>query len=493
MPRPAAACVARAPASTAGMSCGSRPASAAGHAGRRETPPPSAVCPRADVPGFVRAEHRLVRLRARGRPAPPLPPGRARRAARWRRKKGDGLCDRCWQRHPDRARSPKPTTSPRLEDPPGGWASFAEFAAERHCMARACVMITAVGRLLDDDQPIHPQALLERSRRPGRSAGALARTLEDFFVTTSPRLRPRSRRPASPPAAGSDGSTRPRAVASGGGRCSANTSSGPANVPAGPAPIPEPTSPSNRPWPVVRDLARFLVDERAKTDWATVQTADIEAFLNAQPANRRRRLAAARQFFRWARRTSSCSSTPPARDAHAASRVHRQTLTIAEQRRLFRRWTTDPDVHPHEALVGLLALLHACTERRAPRATSRRLRPRTPHAARRRPPAPGPARSRQLSTVPQRLPRSASRSAPATRTSSSPRSPRPRITPASTAYITHVLDPAGVRTEDAPLHPTRRPPHQPRPQARRRSPRHERRRPPRLPRRRRRHRPPPRT
>jgi transposase InsO family protein len=37
-----------------------------------------------------------------------------------------------------------------------------------------------------------------------------------------------------------------------------------------------------------------------------------------------------------------------------------RTLDIAEQRRLFRRWTSG-DVHPHEAVVGVLALLHAFT------------------------------------------------------------------------------------------------------------------------------------
>jgi hypothetical protein len=34
------------------------------------------------------------------------------------------------------------------------------------------MMITALGRPLRDEQPFHPQALLERARRPGRSAGA---------------------------------------------------------------------------------------------------------------------------------------------------------------------------------------------------------------------------------------------------------------------------------------------------------------------------------
>jgi hypothetical protein len=43
-------------------------------------------------------------------------------------------------------------------------------------------MVTELGRLLDDEQPSHPPPLLERPRRPGRSMGSLARTLEDYFT-----------------------------------------------------------------------------------------------------------------------------------------------------------------------------------------------------------------------------------------------------------------------------------------------------------------------
>ncbi|GGV70772.1 hypothetical protein GCM10010277_82060 [Streptomyces longisporoflavus] len=31
--------------------------------------------------------------------------------------------------------------------------------------------------------------------------------------------------------------------------------------------------------------------------------------------------------------------------------------------KLFRRWTTAADAHPHEALLGILALLHAASSR----------------------------------------------------------------------------------------------------------------------------------
>ena len=53
---------------------------------------------------------------------------------------------------------------------------------------------------------------------------------------------------------------------------------------------------------IVRDLARYLVSDRAKQDWATIEVGDIEAFLQLKPTNRRRRLSACRQFFRWARK-----------------------------------------------------------------------------------------------------------------------------------------------------------------------------------------------
>ncbi|WP_240436522.1 hypothetical protein [Streptomyces sporangiiformans] len=39
------------------------------------------------------------------------------------------------------------------------------------------------------------------------------------------------------------------------------------------------------------------------------------------------------------------------------------TLTLDQQRILFRRWTTGPAVHPHEALLGMLALLHGASSR----------------------------------------------------------------------------------------------------------------------------------
>jgi len=64
-----------------------------------------------------------------------------------------------------------------------GWTGFTAHLAAAYSPARACQLITALGRLLDEDgHPAHPQALIERARWPGRSMGPLARGLETFFT-----------------------------------------------------------------------------------------------------------------------------------------------------------------------------------------------------------------------------------------------------------------------------------------------------------------------
>ena len=157
-----------------------------------------------------------------------------------------------------------------LEDPPGWLGAFAEFAADRHCIARACLMVSALGRSPSTDNPQHPQAMLERSRRSGRSAGALARTLEEFLVDNQlafgldqdARLAPgrRQRRVDATPqplrptvSLFAEHLVRSRERARR----------------AGTRPRADITI--EQTLAIVRDLARFLVDERAKSDWATVE------------------------------------------------------------------------------------------------------------------------------------------------------------------------------------------------------------------------------
>lgn len=358
----------------------------------------------------------------------------------------NSLCGRCWQRHPERARIQADNLAASLEDPPWWLGDFAEFAADRHCMARACGMITTLGRVMRDGQPTNPQALLERSRRPGRSAGALARTLEDFLVDQQlafgldqpARLAAgrRQRRvdatpePLRPPArlfCEHLVRSRERALRAGTHIRADSTIEGSLTV--------------------VRDLARFLVDQRAKTDWAIVQTSDIEAFLNAQPANRRRRLSSARQFFRWARRNKLVLVDPTAALTIAPRPGFTgTTLTIGEQRRLFRRWTGGHDVHPHEALVGLLAMLHALTgaELRALRVDQIDLHARTMRIGGRPHPVPlDPASITAIETSLEHRARLRTRNPHLIVTKVT----KPRMTPASPAYVTHILDAVDVQAK----------------------------------------------
>jgi len=247
------------------------------------------------------------------------------------------------------------------DDAPEWLVRFAEFAAERHCVDRACLMVSAVGVLAADGGSCHPQALLERSRRPGRSAGTLARTLEQFLVAEGlafgldqeahlARGRRQRRVDAVPEplrpavAAFADQLVRSQERARRAGT------------------RPRADSTIEQVISIVRDLARFLHAERFKGEWSTVDASDIDAFLQGQLGNRARRLGVSRQFFRWARK-SKLVLVDPTRDSSGGQRrgFIGETLTIGDQRRLFRRWTTDPDVHPHEALVGVLALLHAAS------------------------------------------------------------------------------------------------------------------------------------
>ncbi|MFF6983715.1 hypothetical protein ACFZAV_40050 [Streptomyces sp. NPDC008343] len=115
---------------------------------------------------------------------------------------------------------------------------------------------------------------------------------------------------------------------------------------------------------IVRDLALFLASERGKEDWALTDVHDFEAFLAGSPKARKRRLVVLGQFFRFAR-SRKIVLVDPARGLTATgpSGFTGTTLTLDQQRLLFRRWTTDPADHPHEALLGMLALLHGVSSR----------------------------------------------------------------------------------------------------------------------------------
>jgi integrase len=354
------------------------------------------------------------------------------------------LCNRCWQRHPDRARNQADNLAASLDDPPWWLGIFAEFAAERFAMGRACGLITGLGGLLTDGGPTHPQALLERARWTGRSTGPLARTLDDFFVSHQLAfgLDQDARLAAGRRQHRVDAAPEPLRLTV---RlfCEHMMRSRERALRAGTHPRADSTIEGT--LGIVRDLAIFLVDERAKPDWATVQAGDIEVFLNTQPSNRRRRVTALRQFFRWARRTKTVLVDPTTDITLTPRRGFTgDTLTVTEQRRLFRRWTTGDDVHPHEAAVGLLALLHALSlgEIQSLHATDVDLDSHTLRVAGR--PHPVPLDPATLTAVQECMTHRQAIGTPNPHLIVT-KLTKPRMTPASSAYLTHRLDPASTR------------------------------------------------
>jgi integrase len=317
-------------------------------------------CPRCGRPGLLRDATGWCGPCSRPRPGK-QPPRICRACGQLRRHGGLGLCTACVQKHPGRAFIRGAGIAARLPDPPSWFDGFVAHLAARHGPARACTMLTELGRILEDPHPNHPQAVLERSRHPGRSMGSLARALEGFFTSQGLALPTdqaerlaagrRQRRVDAVP-----GPLRPAAD----GFASFMLASRERARRAGTRPRSDHTI--DTALAAIRDLALFLDGERGKQDWALADVHDIEAFLATLPRGRKRRLTVLRQFFRFAR-SRKIILADPARDltAREPRGFTGQTLVLDKQRELFRRWTTGRDAHPHEALLGIFALLHGAS------------------------------------------------------------------------------------------------------------------------------------
>lgn len=198
-------------------------------------------------------------------------------------------------------------------------------------------MITTLARLLEDEHPNHPQSVLARSRRPGRSMGSLARALETFFTERGLAM---STDQAERLAAGR---RKKRIDATPAGMRTAVADFAESMLRAreraqraGTRPRSDRTIESA--LTTVRDLAFFLNTQRGKRDWSLTEVADIEAFLAELPNNRARRLTVLGQFFRFARNHHVVLIDPTQGMSAKRYRGFRgRTLTITQQRTLFRR------------------------------------------------------------------------------------------------------------------------------------------------------------
>jgi site-specific recombinase XerD len=357
------------------------------------------------------------------------------------------MCSACWQRRPDRPFVRVANLIADLDDPPDWLNDFAAHVAGPQCAPRASALISGVGRLLRDGGPTHPQALLERARTPGRSMGTLAKVLQDFFTTRAMALpvdhatqlgvRRRQRRVDAVPEA-------LRVAVAGFADFMVQTRERARR--AGTKPRSDSTIDSH--LSTVRALATHLETDRGKRDWATVDVHDVEAFLAVNPALRKSRLTALRQFFRFARHRRVIL-VDPTRDLTGRDPwgFRGKTVDLAGQRALFRRWTTDTDAHPHEALTGLLALLHGASSLELRHLTLDDVNQRTQSVQLGR-------RPRAIVLDPATW--SALQRCLAHRETLGTTNPHLIVTkvtktaglPASPAYLSHVLDPAGV----APKH-----------------------------------------
>ncbi len=412
---------------------------------RRELEQARRACPRCGKPGYLREQTGWCGSCSRPGPLKD-PPRICAGCGELRRHCGSGLCSRCWQNNPQRAFVAAASLAARLDDPPSWLGDFAACAAGGFAPSRAAGLIGQLGRLLADGGSGHPQALLERSRLlgRGRSPGTLARTLETFFVTRGLALPmdqaerlaaccwqrridavPEPLRPAVAAFAGTCLKARERARRAG--------------------TRPRTDSTIEHRLSAVRDLAVFLTAERGKDDWATADVHDIEAFLAARPGNRKSRLGAVRQFFAWAR-TSKLVLADPTRGltARQPRGFRGPTVALPLQRQLFRRWTAAEGAHPHESATGLLALLHGatCAEIRGLAITDIDAATQAVQLGRR--PAPTPLDPATWTAL-QRCLEHRARLGTANPHVLVTRQTKSTREPASAYYLSHILDPAGVR------------------------------------------------
>ena len=274
---------------------------------------------------------------------------------------GLGLCSPCYQRDPARVATWTEGALTRLGDNAPHWfVALAQDLRERCTAPKATFHLRRVEQLLAANIS-EPAALIDALATPGRSPGATTRLLDEFFVrvgigghldetnrlAAGRRMRRLSRvpevlRPAVEAFAQHLLDSRSRAVLLG--------HHGLADV----------TIEAR-----IADLARLAqqLNRRQITDWASVGAAEVEAFITT---NTGQRLATCRGFFAFARRHKIILINPVRTIVRKKARgFSGRVLTLAHQRQLVTRWT-DNDTDSAERVVGLLSLLHgaSCAELR---------------------------------------------------------------------------------------------------------------------------------
>lgn len=404
-------------------------------------------CPRCGRPGLIREATGWCGPCSRPKPQPRPAPERAQCGRPFRRG-GLGLCTACYQRTPERVLVRAENLAARLEQPPPWLLDFAAHVTGPQNPARAAVLITEPGRLLTDGGATHPQALLERARTPGRSMGPLARSLEAYFAANGLAMRSdqaqrraaerRSRRIAETPEP-----LRPLVAEFEAAMMTEQERSRRAGT------RPREASTIEHHLTSARDFALYVTRRYGITDWALVSADHVEAFLATNPKMAKSWLSGLRRLMRTAKARRAILIDPTAGLSVREPRgFHGAVLDPARQRRLYQRWSEPAGQHPHEAFVGLAALLHAASIQEPRFLTVDDL----DHPAHRvllgKRPASVPLDPVNWAALENCLTHRAALG------TSNPRIPVTKGTkltaaPASPYYMTHVLDPAGITPKTA--------------------------------------------
>ena len=268
-----------------------------------------------------------------------------------------GRCSRCLQKSPETTRRYADGLASRLGAARPQWYySFVVHVVERYTPSEARLRLRELGRLLL--ATCDPAELVTAATRPDGLFTPLGRALDEFFDAAGPRRAtgdtearaagrrtrvihtvPDALRPMVTTFSVAELANRQRARRCGGRILTDRT--------------------LLIHLQVVADFAHHISDV---DDWATVAQDDVEAYLLLRPPAASYVLPSLRAFFTWARQ-QRVILVDPTRDVRNGlrRRFSGPVVDLATQRRLFRRWTTDLDVAPNEALIGLLTLLHGAT------------------------------------------------------------------------------------------------------------------------------------
>ena len=335
---------------------------------RAEPPAAKSPCPRCGEPGFLRGGDRLVRASVHAQATARIRPASARAAVELRRHAGlrHVLGDAGSATRTGRSCAAR-TWSPGSPNRRTGSATSSPISPPGTAPPGPAAMITTLGGLLADEHPNHPQAVLERARRPGRSMGRWP----GLWRTSSPTVglampTDQAERLAAGRRQTPDRRRSPADLRAGCRRASPASCCRPGNVPDGPGPARALTTPSRQRWrPSATWLGSWILNAASTTGHSSTCRTSRRSSPSAQ-GPRARRLTVLRPVLPIRPHPQRGARRPDARAVgQATPRVSRPDPPVDQQRDLFRRWTADPDGAP--ARGAGRASSPCCTAPPAPR------------------------------------------------------------------------------------------------------------------------------